>query len=231
MHRADGRGLDRLDLTNLEVIVAGRGDNPQTNGMSAGLDNFAPRLGGVFRLNDKTVFRSGYGITYNAQAWARAVRGDNDYPVTIAANVPERRAVRARTARCSRAFRSCAGPDLSSGRVPLDRAAAEYTPEIDNIDRGYIHTWNVAFERRLPYDISVDVAYVGAKGVGGYAGLDINAPLTLGGGDASRPYFGARPHPADRLVGRPAADQVPVAAGRAEQAVHARASCSRAPTR
>ena len=81
-----------------------------------------------------------------------------------------------------------AGPDLSSGRVPLDRSAAEYTPEIDNIDRGYIHTWNVAFERRLPYDVSVDVAYVGAKGVGGYAGLDINAPLTLGGGDASRPY-------------------------------------------
>ena len=82
-----------------------------------------------------------------------------------------------------------AGPDLSSGRVPLDRSAAEYTPEIDNIDRGYIHTWNVAFERRLPYDVSVDVAYVGAKGVGGYAGLDINAPLTLGGGDASRPYL------------------------------------------
>ena len=34
----------------------------------------------------------------------------------------------------------------------------------------------------------MDVAYVGAKGVGGYAALDINAPLTLGGGDASRPY-------------------------------------------
>ena len=113
-----------------------------------------------------------------------------------------------------------AGPDLSSGRVPLDRAAAEYTPEIDNIDRGYIHTWNVAFERRLPYDVSVDVAYVGAKGVGGYAGLDINAPPTLGGGDASRPYFAIGPHPADQLVGRAAAHQVPVAAGRAEQALH-----------
>ena len=68
--------------------------------------------------------------------------------------------------------------------MPLDRAAAEYTPEIDNIDRGYVQTWNVAFERRLPFDSSVDVAYVGAKGVGGYAALDINAPTTLGGGDA-----------------------------------------------
>ena len=169
------------------MIVAGRGGNPQTNGMSAGLDNFAPRVGGVYRLNDQTVFRSGYGITYNAQAWARAVRGDNDYPVTIAGTFvnPEQFAW---YGTLQQGIPFMRGPDLSSGRVPLDRSAAEYTPEIDNIDRGYIHTWNVAFERRLPWDTSVDVAYVGAKGVGGYAALDINAPLTLGGGDNSRPF-------------------------------------------
>ncbi len=52
--------------------------------MKAGLDNFAPRLGAAYRINDFTVVRTGYGLTYNAQAWARAVRGDNDYPVTVA---------------------------------------------------------------------------------------------------------------------------------------------------
>ena len=36
----------------LDVIVAGRGGNPQTNGMEAGLNNFAPRVGGVYRIND-----------------------------------------------------------------------------------------------------------------------------------------------------------------------------------
>jgi hypothetical protein len=187
MHRADGRGLDRLDLSNLDVIVAGRGGNPQTNGMDPGLDNFAPRVGGIYRLNDKTVLRSGYGLTYNAQAWARAVRGDNDYPVTIASTFvnPEQFSY---YNTLQQGIPPIVGPDISSGRVPLDRAAAEYTPEIDNIDRGYVHTWNVAFERRLPYDISVDVAYVGAKGTGGYAALDINAPQTLGVGDAGRPY-------------------------------------------
>src|SRR6185503_5773113 len=90
MTRADGRGIDRLDLSNpdpahrLDVLIAGRGDNPQTNGMKASLNNFAPRLGGIYRLNERTVFRTGYGLTYNATPWARAVRGDNDYPVTIA---------------------------------------------------------------------------------------------------------------------------------------------------
>ena len=80
------------------------------------------------------------------------------------------------------------GPDLSSGRVPLDRAAGFYSPELGNIDRGYVHTWNVAVERMLPFDATVEVAYVGAKGVGGYAGLDVNAPQTLGVGDAGRPF-------------------------------------------
>jgi len=193
MHRADGRGLDRLDLSNpdfahqLDVIVAGRGGNPVTNGMSAGLNNFAPRVGGTYRFNDSTVFRSGYGITYNAQAWARAVRGDNDYPITIASTFQNAESF-APYATLQQGIPKIVGPDLSSGRVPLDRSAAEYTPEINNVDRGYVHTWNIAMQRLLAFSTTVDVAYVGAKGVGGYAALDINAPVTLGGGDASRPY-------------------------------------------
>ncbi|MDQ3213615.1 MAG: TonB-dependent receptor, partial [Acidobacteriota bacterium] len=196
MTRADGRGLDRLDLTNpdplrrLDVLIAGRGDNPQRSGMKASLDNFAPRVGGIYRLNDQTVFRSGYGLTYNATPWARAVRGDNDYPVTIASTFLNRGDATGFSyyAPLAQGIPRIVGPDQSTGRVPLDPTAAEYTPEVDNVDRGKIHTWNVAFERRLPFDTSVDVAYVGAKGVGGYAALDINAPNELGGGNPSRPF-------------------------------------------
>ena len=198
MTRADGRGLDRLDLSNpdplrrLDVLIAGRGGNPQTSGMKASLGNFAPRAGGIYRLNDKTVVRAGYGLTYNATPWARAVRGDNDYPVTIASSFfsPNQFAYNSTLAQ---GIPKIVGPNQSSGRVPLDRAVAEYTPEIDNIDRGEVHTWNIAFERRLPFDTSIDVAYVGAKGIGGYAALDINAPLTLGGGDNSRPFASTCP--------------------------------------
>ena len=193
MTRADGRGLDRLDLTNpdparrLDVLIAGRGNNPQLSGMKASFDNFAPRVGGIYRLNDKTVLRTGYGLTYNATPWARAVRGDNDYPVTIASTFLNAEQF-AYYGTLQQGIPRIVGPDQSSGRVPLDRAAAEYTPEIDNVDRGQVHTWNVAVERRLPFDTSVDIAYVGAKGIGGYAALDINAPQTLGVGDAGRPF-------------------------------------------
>jgi len=187
MHRVDGRGLDRLDLNTLDVIVAGRGGNPQTNGMSPGLDNFAPRVGGTYRLNDQTVFRTGYGLTYNAQGWARAVRGDNDYPVTISSTFLNNEPF-ASYASISQGIPAILSPDLSSGRIPLDRAAGEWTPEIDNIDRGYIQTWNVSVERQIALRMTVDVAYVGAKGTGGYGAVDINAPTVLGSGNDGRPY-------------------------------------------
>jgi hypothetical protein len=190
MHRADGRGVDRLDLPSLDVLVAGRGPNPQDNGLSTGLNNFAPRLGGVYRLNDDTVIRGGYGLTYNAQGWARAVRGDNDYPVTISSSFinPNDRTGFGYYGTLQQGIPLIVGPDLSSGRIPLDRAATEWSPEPGNVDRGYIHTWNATIERRLAYDVTLDAAYVGAKGVGGYGAIDINAPSVLGGGVTSRPY-------------------------------------------
>jgi hypothetical protein len=194
MHRADGRGLDRLDIDNpdplrrLDVLIAGRGDNPQNNGMNMSWNNLAPRLGAIYRLNDKTVFRTGYGLTYNATPWARAVRGDNDYPITLAISYPNVDSF-GYYGTLAQGIPQIKPPDQSTGRIPLDRAAAEYTPEIDNIDRGYVQTWNVAFERRVMFDMSVDLAYVGAKGTGGYAAVDINAPTILGTGNQGRPFF------------------------------------------
>jgi hypothetical protein len=169
------------------VIVAGRGNNPQTNGLKTGLDNFAPRVGAIYRINEKTVFRTGYGLSYNAQSWGRPMRGDLDYPVTVNVSYisPESFGYYSTLAR---GIPPVAGPNISSGSVPLDRAAGFWTPEPDNVDRGYIQTWNVSFERRLPFDTSLTVGYVGAKGTGGFGAVDINAPTTLGGGAASRPY-------------------------------------------
>ncbi len=188
MTRADGRGLERLDLDTLEVILGGRGGNPKNVGLEPGLDNFAPRLGGIYRLNEKTVLRSGYGITYNAMGWARPLRGDQEYPVTIFSNFnqPDQFGF---YNRLDQGIPLIVGPDQSSGRVALPNSAGMVTPEIGNVDRGRVQTWNVAFERRLIWDTSVDVAYVGARGDGGYAWVDINLPTTYGGGAASRPYF------------------------------------------
>ncbi|MBA2356729.1 MAG: TonB-dependent receptor [Acidobacteria bacterium] len=188
MARADGRGLERLDLNTLEVIIGGRGSNEKNVGLEAGKGNFAPRLGAIYRLNQDTVLRAGYGVTFNNMGWGRPVRGDLQYPITLATTFTQPLQFMFYN-RLGQGIPSVVGPDQSSGRVPLPNSVGMTTPEVGNVDRGKIHTWNVAFERRLPLDISVDLAYVGAKGVGGYAWIDVNLPQTLGGGASSRPYF------------------------------------------
>ena len=81
-------------------------------------------------------------------------------------------------------------PDLSSGRVRLPNNYDMRFPEND-VTRGHIHSWNVAMERRLPGDFSIDTAYIGTAGRNGFADLDINASDTPGGGTASRALFAA----------------------------------------
>ena len=185
MTRAD-RGLERVDLDTLEVILGGRGGNPKNVGLEAAKDNFAPRLGLVYRINEDTVFRSGYGVTYNPLPWGRPMRGF--YPLTISA-VFQQDEPYSWYNTLADGIPLITGPDLQSGRFPLPGAVDMRTPEVGNVDRGHIQSWNFTIERRLPLDIAVDVAYVGTAGEGGYADLDINAPTVLGGGNQSRPYF------------------------------------------
>ena len=187
MKRAD-RGIERIDLATLETIIGGVGGNPDDVGLNASWDNFAPRLGAIYRWDDNTVVRGGYGVTYNPIPWSRALRGDQAYPITIPFSFtnPEQFGY---FSTINQGLPIVTGPDTSSGRVRIPNSVTLATPEVGNIDRGTIQTWNLSFERRLPYDVSLDVAYVGARGDGGYTQLDINAPQVVGGGNASRPYF------------------------------------------
>jgi hypothetical protein len=184
MQRQD-RGIERVDLETLEVLLGGRGGNPKNLGFSAAKDNFAPRVGAIYRLNDSNVFRAGYGITYNPLPWTRPMRGQ--YPLTIAANFQQNEPFSWFNT-LDQGIPTIALPDLNTGRLPLPNAVSMRTPKPGDIDRGMIQSWNVAYERRLPLDIAVDVAYVGTRGDGGYMILDINAPTVIGGGNAARPY-------------------------------------------
>ena len=58
----------------------------------------------------------------------------------------------------------------------------------EDVSRARVQSWNVSFERRLPWDVSVDVAYVGTAKNGGFTDIDANASDVPGGGSASRPF-------------------------------------------
>ena len=64
--------------------AARRRQLPKDLGIKVSKTLFAPRLGAVYRLNDNTVFRTGYGITYNPLPFSRPLRGF--FPLTLARN-------------------------------------------------------------------------------------------------------------------------------------------------
>src|ERR1035441_8039636 len=59
----DFYGAVRFDPTTDYILVGGEGSTPWDTGATASKKNFDPRLGVAYRLNEKTVIRSGYGIS------------------------------------------------------------------------------------------------------------------------------------------------------------------------
>jgi outer membrane receptor protein involved in Fe transport len=191
MTRAD-RDIEMLDLKTLDVLIGGLGGNPKNMGLEAPKDAFAPRVGAVYRLNEKTVLRSGYGVTYDSQALGAqaAFAGFLQYPLALNASFlpPAAQANFGWYGTLTDGIPRLEGPDISTGRVPLPNAIGMQTIAPETMHRGKTHSWNVAFERRLPI-VSVDFAYVGNKRVGGLNTINVNPVQHLGGGAADRPYF------------------------------------------
>jgi Carboxypeptidase regulatory-like domain/TonB dependent receptor len=178
------------------VLLGGKGDIPKDLGISVSKTLFAPRLGAVYRINENNVARAGYGITYNPLPFSRPLRGF--YPLTLAAAfypVESYGYNDVSSGALGPTFDSgipnVVGPDLSSGRLPLAESYQMRTPAGD-VSRSRLHSWNIAFERRLFHDISVDVAYVGTAKNGGFTDIDANASDVPGGGAASRPLTSIR---------------------------------------
>jgi hypothetical protein len=197
MRRRD-RQIEMLDLNTLDVLIGGVGGNPKNMGLKAPLDGFTPRIGVVYRLNDDTVLRSGYGATLDARPLSaqEAFRGDFSYPLVLNATFQPAPGTSqfGWYGTLDQGIPRLEGPDLSSGRIPLPNDYGMQTAVPDSTHRGRTHSWNVAVERRLPWNLSVDVAYVGNRLVGGLPPaegqtININNVQHLGGGDADRPYF------------------------------------------
>ncbi len=202
MHRAD-RGVELLNLNSpvrlnaagqpdgtMEVSLGGLGGNPSDLGIATSKKNFAPRLGLAYRLGDNTVIRTGYGLTYDPMPFGRPLRGF--YPLTIAqtfSNPDARANARTPFQPLDRGIPAFSGPDLSTGKVLLPGTVDMRTPYPDKIRRGYIQSWNLFVERKLPSDFIVDVGYVGTQTTHQLADLNVNAAPGPGLGRPGQPFF------------------------------------------
>jgi hypothetical protein len=191
MHREDW-GMEILDLNTLEMVLGGLGGNPRNVGLNAPKDSFAPRVGAVYRLDDKTVLRAGYGLTYDAQGMSGelAFYGYRSYPLMLNATFepPAAQTQFGWYGTLDQGIPQLADPDISRGRLPLPNVVGIQTAVPDSIHRGKTHSWNVTAERRLPF-ASIDVAYVQNRVNRALTRYNINTAQTLGGGGLDRPYL------------------------------------------
>ncbi|MBL8209672.1 MAG: TonB-dependent receptor [Bryobacterales bacterium] len=186
MNRGNGIGIERWDPSTNLVTLGGVGNVPMANGMTTSKRLFAPRIGFAWRWNDATVLRAGYGITYNPMVLSRPLRGL--YPSTIAASwVPPTQFGFYST--LDRGVPDVPTPNISTGVITLPATVnmGPRSPYSGDIGRGYIQSWNLTLERKLPGDILVSAGYIGNQTVRQFLDIDVNAATVIGSGPTGRP--------------------------------------------
>ncbi|MHB8502229.1 MAG: outer membrane beta-barrel protein [Candidatus Acidiferrales bacterium] len=193
-------GFSNYDPTNNTLVVAGVGGNPLDLGMQKNYKDFAPRIGVAYQFTSKDVVRAGYGISYepfadNTYAYDFPVKQNNAFnnvsgfgPAVLPNGSP---------ATFANGF-----PAPLVATVPSNGIIPANTPLLINQSYDvinlhyrdpYIQSWNLTYERALPAKFTLDVSYVGNRGVRAPIQYDLNAvsnPAMLGAGSAGQPLIG-----------------------------------------
>ena len=185
---AGAGSLANYDPAIHAIRVAGFGDVDNALNVEKNFKNFNPRTGVSWRLDQQTVVRAGYGAStipfpdnryafnfpvkqnYSGSAtngFQRAGSMAAGFPAPVLLNIP------------------------ANGTLPVSGALQNSTFDVISSDlrEGTLHSWNVAFQRQLPFYLTADIAYVGNRGVDLVMDVDTNASLVYGSGNVGRPQF------------------------------------------
>jgi hypothetical protein len=119
--------------------------------------NFGPRLGLAYRLNDKTVIRAGFGVTWIEQAGITTPFTTPFFPFI--------QSVTQRTLNnITPAFQLSSGatvqPISSTPNSGLGQGVFSTDRELGS---GYVQQWNVGIQRAITNNLVFEVAYAGSK--------------------------------------------------------------------
>jgi hypothetical protein len=180
-------GTVNYNPANNSLLVGGLGNTPLTLGVKNYPRNVFPRVGIAYRLDDKTVIRTGYGMSslYRyTENWQYPVKqnqalvGANSYVAagSMATGFPTPQPV-----------------VIPSNGIILNAPNQAYSVTPPNIPVPTIETWNFAIQRALPSNFSFEVGYVGNHALHIEntnvinSSWNINAATTAGTGTASEP--------------------------------------------
>ena len=189
-------GFSNYNFATKSLEIAGVGNVPSNLGLETHYNNFAPRLGVAYRMNEKTVIRTGFGISYtpfpdNNYAYNYPVRANNAFNPGVAsygpALLPD-----GTVSTFQRGFPAPINvPIPDSGIIPLTGSltSANYFTVSKSFKNPYVESWNFAIQRALPAHFTIDVAYVGNHGVHNVTQYNLNAATVLGLGNAGLPEY------------------------------------------
>jgi hypothetical protein len=173
------------------VRVAGFGPWGLNAGVSSKLNAFAPRLGIAYQLDDKTVIRTGFGVSYDL-----GVFGSNfghvmtqNLPVLIHQNISASTLIPGASDNFITAFQlSTAAPTPqypavpTNGSLPLRGLAGDVDPRIRPTTQTLptIYNYNLTVQRQITNNMTLEIAYVGNLGRHTFAGTgpayNVNQP-------------------------------------------------------
>jgi hypothetical protein len=175
-------GFASYNWTNNTIELAGLGDIPMNLGVQNQKKSFAPRLGLAFRINSKTVFRGGYGISYQARSLSNF-----SFPVKQANTYSPPNSFSAAGSMAG----GIPAPDPvsfpASGIVPAPPTASASVSKKDE-PHSYVQSWNIALQRALPGNFALDVAYVGSHNINDQIAFNYNVSPRVGCAAACQPF-------------------------------------------
>jgi hypothetical protein len=174
-----GQGsLSNYDPAINGLRITGYGNNPDDLGVKKDLNNWNPRVGVTFRLDERTVIRTGYGASTtpfpdNRYAFNYPVKQNNAF------SAPNSYSAAGSMAAGFPAPIVAAIP--SDGIIPGSTVLGQslfYVPS--DLQQGTLHSWNVAFQRELLWGLTGEIAYVGNRSDDSLNRFNINAGMTPG---------------------------------------------------
>ncbi len=145
-------------------------DYPQTGHINSAANNFMPRFGFAYKLNDKTVLRGGYGMFY-----ARFAGGTID---NLFSNngITQTSISLARTQAAQLAVGPVFPNALAAIPSGINLAASSLQFAAPNLKTPYSEQGTVALQRQIGDEFSVTAAYIWSRGVQLYGVRDLNFP-------------------------------------------------------
>jgi hypothetical protein len=203
-------GAVRFDPSTDNILIGGEGGVPWNTGATATKKGFAPRLGAAYRLDSKTVIRSGYGISVDPDNMRNQ---RNQFPNTSVTSYTPANSYQfisyagvansdgATQVKLSDGIPAPSFPAISTGTLKPSPTASltTYLPSQGTttfpafFNRGYYESWNFTVQHDFSPTLTGQVAYVGTHGVHIDMNVNINgsAPNTGNAGRELSPYVTA----------------------------------------